>query len=129
VAGAFACNLLIAAIGVYPLLLVAAGILVVSVVLFNLVEGRARRLGPIDRAASEADRPIGDGNPFAIVFRHRYQTLMALLMVVLNWTNSTGEYILGSIVTSTGEREIAAGHLRPEERSAFIGQFYAATSR
>ena len=43
VAGAFVCHLLIGAIGVYPLLLVAAGILAVSLGVFNLVERLARR--------------------------------------------------------------------------------------
>jgi AAA family ATP:ADP antiporter len=125
VAGAVVCRLLIGVMGVYPLLLVAAGILVVSVAVFNLAERRARRPGAAAPAGAGADQPIGAGNPFAIVFQHRYLTLMALLLMVLNWTNSTGEYILGSIVTSTGDREIATGQLRPEDRSAFIGHFYA----
>ena len=125
VAGAFVCRLLIGAIGVYPLLLVAAGILAVSLGVFNLVERLARRAGGSAVTAASADRPIGEGNPFAIVFRHRYLTLVALLVMVLNWVNSTGEYMLGSTVAAAGAQEIAAGHLRAEEHGAFIGHFYA----
>ena len=125
VAGAFVCRLLIGAIGVYPLLLVAAGILAVSLGVFNLVERLVRRAGGSAVTAASADRPIGEGNPFAIVFRHRYLTLVALLVMVLNWVNSTGEYMLGSAVAAAGAQEIAAGHLRAEEHGAFIGHFYA----
>ena len=56
---------------------------------------------------------------------HRYLLLIALLVVLLSWVNATGEYILGSVVTSNGEEQIAAGHLRREEHGAFIGHFYA----
>jgi hypothetical protein len=47
------------------------------------------------------------------------------LVMVLNWVNSTGEYMLGSNVAAAGAQEIAAGHLRAEEHGAFIGHFYA----
>jgi AAA family ATP:ADP antiporter len=124
--GAFICARLIRIIGVPPLLLVAAGVLAASLALFNLVDGRARRRSEeTARAPSDADRPIGAGNPFGIVLGHRYLLLIALLILLLNWVNATGEYILGSVVASTGAEQIAAGHLRPDQHGTFIGHFYA----
>ena len=35
---------------------------------------------------------------FALVFQTRYLLLIALLVLFLNWVNTTGEYILGSVV-------------------------------
>jgi AAA family ATP:ADP antiporter len=123
--GAFICGRLIEVMGVQPLLLVAAGVLAMSLAVFNVAERLARPRAATARAASDADRPVGEGNPFGIVLRHRYLLLIALLILLLNWVNATGEYILGSVVTATGAEQIAAGHLRVEDHGAFIGRFYA----
>ena len=123
--GAFICARLIRMIGVPPLLLVAAAVLAASLALFNLVDGRPRRRSEETAAPLDADRPIGAGNPFGIVLGQRYLLLIALLILLLNWVNATGEYILGSVVASTGAAEIAAGHLRPDQHGTFIGHFYA----
>ena len=48
-------------------------------------------------------------NGFALVFKSRYLGLIALLLVLLNIVNTTGEYILASLVTA-GHR---AGRRRP----------------
>jgi AAA family ATP:ADP antiporter len=124
--GAFICSRLIEVMGVHSLLLVAAGVLAVSLAVFNVAERLARApAAATARAASDADRPVGEGNPFGIVLRHRYLLLIALLILLLNWVNATGEYILSSVVTATGAEQIAAGHLRVEDHGAFIGRFYA----
>ena len=49
-----------------------------------------------------------------MVFKTRYLLLMALMIMVINWINATGEYILGDIVKETRHgddrrRERAAG--------------------
>ena len=36
-----------------------------------------------------------------MVFKTRYLLLMGLMLMMLNWINTTGEYILGSIVKDT----------------------------
>jgi ATP:ADP antiporter, AAA family len=123
--GAFICGRLIRLIGVHALLLLAAVVLAASLAVFNLVERRALRSAASGGPAADADRPIGEGNPFGLVLQHRYLMLIATLILLLNWVNANGEYILGSVVRSTGEEQIASGQLRAEERSAFIGHFYA----
>ena len=122
--GAFICGRLIRLIGVHALLLVAAVVLAVSLVVFNLIE-RWRCVPRRPIPAADADRPIGEGNPFGLVLQHRYLMLIAVLILLLNWVNANGEYMLGSVVRATGEEQIAAGHLRAEERGTFIGHFYA----
>ena len=67
-----------------------------------------------DRVA-KADVPIGVGNAFALVLRNRYLLLMALVIFLLNWVNTSGEYILSV------DRE-ACGRRRGRGRDALGGR-------
>jgi AAA family ATP:ADP antiporter len=130
-------------------MLVAGVILVASLVLTNMVDARERakkegHLPPPDttaempaattaelriattaemRAASGEDQPIHKEGPFQLVYRNRYLLLIALMILVLNWVNSTGEYIVGRTLTEAAEaRGMVPGSA---ESKVFIGQFYA----
>ena len=116
---------LIGELGVHAMLLVAAVILAASLMLFNLIDARERVQRVIGRGATDEQAPIGDGNAFALVLRNRYLLLVAALVLLLNWVNATGEYILSSIVQRAAEEQVAAGTLTREAEGAFIGAFYA----
>jgi AAA family ATP:ADP antiporter len=123
--GAWISGELIRTLGVNPLLLAAAIVLAASLVLFNVIDLR----GDGDRSrhgnAGEADMPIGDGNAFALVLRSRYLLLMALVIFLLNWVNSAGEYILSAIVKQAADADVAAGRLAAGDEGRFIGAFFA----
>jgi AAA family ATP:ADP antiporter len=128
VAGAWISKHLIDAIGVNALLLAAAAVLATSVVLFNGIDRwRAERRrsadGPEDRGA--AQEAIGGEGAFALVLRNRYLLLMAVVILLLNWVNSAGEYILSSIVKHAAEAQIASGQLAVADQGRFIGGFFA----
>jgi len=57
-----------------------------------------------------------------LVLRNRYLFLIALFVVLLNWINSTGEYILGEYVKSHAVATFGAGN--DAAISAFIAAFY-----
>jgi ATP:ADP antiporter, AAA family len=129
VAGSWLSGQLIDRIGVHALLLAAAAVLVLSLLLFNLIDRRgvslregAERPDATDDVARQA---IGPGGAFALVLNNRYLLLMALLMLLLNWVNSSGEYILSSIVKQAAEADVAAGRLAAADRGRFIGAFFA----
>jgi AAA family ATP:ADP antiporter len=71
------------------------------------------------------DEPLKKGGAFAMVFRTHYLLLIALLMLVLNWVNTTGEYILGRTVVSAAEQAMASGTAGGLSKEEFIGGFYA----
>jgi AAA family ATP:ADP antiporter len=88
---------------------IASVLLLAHLALYRMVKS--------SRADSGSARPAGAGrNGFALVLQSPYLRLIALLLVLLNIVNTTGEYILASLVTEQA-RTVA----RPE---AFIGQFY-----
>ena len=64
-------------------------------------------------------------NAFAMVFKTRYLLLMAFMILVVNWINATGEYILGSIVKEQASAMIADGTAGGLSEGQIIGDFYA----
>ena len=88
------------------------------------ISGARRRDTGGGRARKE-DVPIGVGNAFALVLRDRYLLLMALLIFLLNWVNTSGEYILSSIVKHAADADVAAGTLSAGDEGRFIGAFFA----
>src|SRR5262245_40111653 len=123
--GAWISAHLIRAFGVNGLLLAAAVILAVSLILFNFIDLRATA----DRCKRDAARAeavaIGDGKPFALVLGSRYLLLIAALILLLNWVNSTGEYVLSSIVKQAADADVAGGLLTPGDEGRVIGAFFA----
>jgi AAA family ATP:ADP antiporter len=125
VVGAWISSRLIHALGVLPLLLAAAAILAASLLLFNAIDHAASPRQRASPAAAAEDEPIGDGGAFALVARNRYLLLIALVIFVLNWVNSAGEYILSSIVKHAADAEVAAGRIAAADEGRFVGEFYA----
>jgi AAA family ATP:ADP antiporter len=123
--GAWISSHLIHLTGVSPLLLAAAAILTLSLILFNVIDLRGAATRQRAAQGPKEDVAIGDGNAFTLVLRGRYFLLMALLILLLNWVNSSGEYILSAIVKHAADAEVAAGTLSAGERRSFIGAFFA----
>lgn len=122
--GAWLSGALIRWLNVNALLLAAAAILGLSLALFNLIDRRWR--APAGGAArSSADVRIGSGDAFALVLRSRYLWLLALIILLLNWVNSAGEYILSSIVKHAADQAVLEGRLAADAVRPFIGAFFA----
>ena len=72
-----------------------------------LVDQRAARRAQRRGAARRRSRA---GGGFGLVFRSRYLRLIALLIVLLNIVNTTGEYLIARLLTAHAAR---AGRRRP----------------
>jgi len=103
-------------------------------------EERARAEGrlppPEPEPAAEEEPPVeapgGDwiaSGAFRLVFRTRYLLMIALLVLFLNWVNTTGEYILGRVVAAAARDAVAAGTAGgldvTEWITAFYGRFFS----
>ncbi|MBA3583795.1 MAG: translocase [Gemmatimonadetes bacterium] len=111
-AGAYIATWLLRFISVFEMLLVAGAILGLCIVLTNVIsqrvwgkaamEARQRELtakaGREDASGPKQKESLG----FDMLFRYKYIGLIALLVLLLNLVNTTGEYILGSLVEDYG---------------------------
>ena len=86
---------------------------------------------PARRSVPEGSRAalVREGNAsgallggIALVFRDSYLLLIALLVILLNWINSTGEFILADVVQQQAAAQVAAGEA--SSQIAFITAFY-----
>jgi len=110
-------------IGSYPLLLVAAGGLVVSNALYRIVSRREVRAraseSPVAVPAPEAVQPVGREGGFGLVLGDRYLRLMAVMLLVATVINTTGEYVVGKMAFEQSQA------LAAEARDAYIRSFYS----
>jgi AAA family ATP:ADP antiporter len=69
--------------------------------------------------------PASRSGTFRLVFEDRYLLLIAFLMLVLNWVNTTGEYILGRTVAEAAQAAVARGATGGLSEADVIGGFYS----
>jgi AAA family ATP:ADP antiporter len=121
--GALGAGWIIRHVGPYRLMLVAAAVLGCCVVVAEVVNRREA-----DRAragkAKEAEQPLGKEGGFELIAKDRYLLLIALLIVILNVVNTTGEYILGKFVVAESVARFGSEEATVDERQKFIGGFY-----
>src|SRR5262245_47827522 len=125
VVGARLADRLIEPLGISPLLLLGGLILISQLLLTKHVDRRerARREARPRPTATATSAPSGS-NAFALVFRTRYLLMIAVMLMLLNFVNTTGEYILGSIVERSATDAVAAGQ-SGLSKEQLIGDFYS----
>lgn len=122
--GSYAAVLLIeeAQVSLYFMLQISAVLLGVHMLLLLAVErlnaGKAQR--PSRSARPEVPEAVANG--FKMVLQNRYFRLIALLLILLNLVNTTGEYILSEAVLDAAKAAVTADP--SVDMGAFIGAFY-----
>lgn len=152
VVGSAVTGALIGFLGIPELLLVAAALLILAAVVSTMADRREYQLaeahlppnlssagipaasGEYQRITTDTGvkttistvgaRPSGK-NAFALVFSNRYLLLIALLMLVLNWVSSVGEFILSNTVKLLAEQAVANGTAGGLSVGEYIGRFYS----
>lgn len=116
---------LIPLLGVFPMLLVGALVLVICASLFWAVEQREQ-----GSATSESARPTRDAagpgrqGAFRLVLSSRYLLGLALFVLVFTSVNSNGEYLLGKLVKAAAEQAVSQGQIPAAAEGDFIGAAY-----
>ncbi len=103
----------------YTMMLFGAAGLAASIGLTWWADRRSERLARSDDAQPEK-APIGKDGAFKLIFQQRYLFLIAMLVLLINVVNTTGEFLLSKLVTT----EIAARTASAAEAGAQIGAFY-----
>ncbi|MPY87150.1 MAG: translocase [Luteitalea sp.] len=115
-----------AGISIPVMLQIAAGLLVIHLVLYWLIHRRDERAAAAapdeDSGVESSTSPLTGAGGFRLVFRSHYLKLVVLLLVLLNIVNTTGEYVLRRTVVDAAAEAISAG--RAANAESFIGGFY-----
>ncbi len=117
VGSAIAGRLFEAGVPPFEMLHVAAGLLVLHLALYALIERRERRTARVP----PEPLPRGPGG-FGLVLRSPYLRLLAATLVLLNLVNTLGEYILSRSVLEAAQ--LAAAAAPGLDVGAYIGTFY-----
>ena len=125
---------------VYEMMLVAAGILGLFILFTLIIHKREIRIKKKEMAAApsiakeeiqiEQEKPLGTGGGFWILWKNRYLLCIAFFVLLLNFINQNGQYILDKVSRGAEKKAeqtaISQGLLPDEEQSKdqFQEQFY-----
>jgi ATP:ADP antiporter, AAA family len=112
--------------GPFNMMLLAAAVLMVCLGLTFVVDRLEKRRAARRGASGEKkeEEPIAKSGPtggFELILRDRYLLLIAALVMLINWENSTGEYILDRELVAYAESQ--AGVVGGDTADQIIGVF------
>jgi len=108
--GGFITKKLIHPLGLYQLMLLSAALLIFSLLLTFAAANRKTGSGRTpDELRPPDEEKMGGPGGFTLVLKNRYLLLIALMMILANLVNTTGEYILGAKVKESYEGAVAIG--------------------
>ena len=114
---------LIQATGPLPLMLIAGAVLTSCIGVASLVD-RDRTRTRQDSPSEDDAGPLDQVGGFTLIRQQRYLMLIALLTVVLNVVNTSGEYLFGRFIVDASIRIHGAGVSSLAARQQFIGGVY-----
>jgi AAA family ATP:ADP antiporter len=103
-------------VGPYVAMLIGAAVLLVCVAITRVVNRRGSGRDDSEQQA-EASAAFSKEGGFQLVWNSRYLRYIALLILLLNLVNTTGGYLLNSLVVA------AASELPEANRAGFIGSY------
>jgi ATP:ADP antiporter, AAA family len=122
VVGAWLAGRLIRPLGPFWLMLVAAAVLLVCLGLFAVVHRQSGAHHAVRGEPAHPEERLGGKSGAALVFADRYLLLIAALILLLNWVNTTGEYLLDRTLLAGAQADAAAQGLSVQ---AYVGAFKA----
>lgn len=86
-------------------------------------EGVKDARAQLEETAQDLDLSGGE-SPFRIVFRCRYLLMIGVLVLLLNWVNTTGGIMLTGLVNTAASEAVATGEVAGTA-GEFVGTFWA----
>ncbi|HEY4059723.1 MAG TPA: Npt1/Npt2 family nucleotide transporter [Kofleriaceae bacterium] len=117
-------------VSVYSGMLMAAGILGACIALFNVID---KLDTDKPEQAEKSKAPVGGADGFKLVLTNRYLLLIALMVLLANFVNTTGEFLLSNaaaehakeIVHATAATAHLTGDAFDKAVGKEIGKFYS----
>jgi AAA family ATP:ADP antiporter len=126
--GAMLAGWMIEPVGPYSMMLVSAGLLGIAMILTNWIHHREKRSNESTPGASTSqatEQPLGTTGGFRLILNNRYLLFIALLVLISNCVNTTGEFILGKTVAQSAQTMTTGAADAALAAKAYIGHFYA----
>ncbi len=104
--------------------------IVITLVIHRREAGRSQRIPPVQQidpapAPVSAEKPLEKGGGFRLIFKNSYLLGIALFVLVLNFVNTNGEYILDTLVQVRADQAVELGQITKEGVEVFLGKFYS----
>lgn len=125
---------LLGPLNAYEMMLVTAGLLVICIILTHIIHNReikkvkmeeAKAQIPGEEPRIEEEKPLDREGGFRLIFKNRYLVYIAFFILLLNFINSNGEFILEHVAVHSANTAIEAGQARGMESDILIGRFYS----
>jgi AAA family ATP:ADP antiporter len=131
--GSLVAGWLVEPLGLYQMMLVSGAILILCILLAWIIHIRETKrvkhnVSTNDQAeAQEEDKekPLKKGGGFKLVFKKRYLLYVAVFVLLLNFINTNGEFILGKYVEREAVKVVELDQSEGLSTEEYIGKFYA----
>jgi len=125
---------LVVPLGSFQLMLIAGGILGICI-LFTWIIHR-REIKRADHKATkvsqeeesrkeEQEKPLEKGGAFRLVFKSRYLLYLAFFVLLLNFVNTNGVYMLDTVAKSAAIKAVETGTAAGLDQGQFLTKFFA----
>jgi ATP:ADP antiporter, AAA family len=115
---------MVAATGPTRLLIGAGVVLVVCAILAEVVD-RVTTRSATPAQAAVGEQPLGKEGGFELILKDRYLLLIAVLTVLLNVVNTSGEYLFGRYIVEQSQAQFGSGPESAAARERFVGESYS----
>jgi len=131
VVGSRIAKLIIEPLGKFNMMLLSGGVLGICILMAVFIHRREARStdpgGGPDHHLQE--KPLKPGDGFSLVVKTRYLLYIALAILVYNFINTIGEYIISDVATRSGleafQQTAAVGQSQEAFMGVFIGKFFS----
>jgi len=121
-------------LGTYQILLVAGGFLGICVLLTMIIHNRevkraankaAKVSQELESKKEEQEKPLGKEGAFRLVFKKRYLLYIAFFVLLLNFVNTNGVYMLDTVAQNTAKVAAETGTTGGLNEEQFLTTFFA----
>lgn len=131
--GSLVAGWLVEPLGLYQMMLVSGAILIVCILLAWIIHNRETRRArqpisqndPTESREEDKEKPLKKGGGFKLVFKKRYLLYVAIFVLLLNFINTNGEFILGKYVETEAAKVAELDQAGGLNTGEYIGKFYA----
>lgn len=125
---------LVVSLGTFPLMLVSGAILGICILFTWIIHRREIRriqvkpVQPIEKdkfKPEEQEKPLEKGGAFKLLFQNRYLLYIAFFVLLMNFINTNGVFMLDTVAKNAASQAIETGAAGGLSKGQYLTQFFA----